>query len=101
MDLDWEKLFKRYVWHDERTPYLTRVANLTRIQAQYEIFGYALFMGVLSAMLSIVTLRPACRTVGGTWPVYAFSVGLHGGKFSASRASLGGRVCAPRARGLA
>ena len=28
MDLDWEKLFKRYVWHDERTPYLTRVADL-------------------------------------------------------------------------
>ena len=57
MDLNWEKLFKRYVWHDERTPYLTRVANLTRIQAQYEIFGYALFMGVLAAVLSIVTLR--------------------------------------------
>lgn len=75
MDLDWEKLFKRYVWHDERTPYLTGVANLTRIQAQYEIFGYALFMGVLSALLSIVTLSPSLPHGGAAIvPLYAFSV---------------------------
>jgi hypothetical protein len=75
VDLDWEKLFKRYVWHDERTPYLTRVANLTRIQAQYEIFGYALFMGVLSAVLSIVMLSPGLPHGGvAIVPLYAFSV---------------------------
>ena len=75
MDLNWEKLFKRYVWHDERTPYLTRVANLSRVQAQYEIFGYASFMGVLSAVLSIVTLSPSLPHGGATIvPVYAFSV---------------------------
>jgi hypothetical protein len=75
VDLNWEKLFKRYVWHDERTPYLTRVANLTRIQAQYEIFGYALFMAVLSALLSIVTLAPGLPHGGAAIvPVYAFSV---------------------------
>jgi hypothetical protein len=75
MDLNWEKLFKRYVWHDERTPYLTRVANLTRIQAQYEIFGYAVFMGVLSAVLSVVTLAPGLPHGGAAIvPVYAFSV---------------------------
>jgi hypothetical protein len=54
MDLDWEKLVRRYVWHDERTPYLTRVANLTRRQAHYELFAYALFMGVLSAVIAVV-----------------------------------------------
>lgn len=75
MDLDWEKLFKRYVWHDERTPYLTRVANLTRIQARYEIFGYALFMGVLSGALSIFTLSPSLPHGGAAIvPLYAFSV---------------------------
>ena len=56
MDLDWEKLVKRYVWHDERTPYFTRVARLTRRQAHYEIFAYALFMGVLFGVISIATL---------------------------------------------
>ena len=75
MDLDWEKLFKRYVWHDERTPYLTRVADLTRRQAQYELFGYALFMGVLSAVLSVVTLSPTLPHGGAAIvPVYAFTV---------------------------
>jgi hypothetical protein len=67
MDLDWEKLVKRYVWHDERTPYFTRVARLTRRQAHYEIFAYALFMGVLFGVISIVTLP--------SWiSLYAFSV---------------------------
>ena len=75
MELNWEKLFKRYVWHDERTPYLTRVANLTRIQAQYEIFGYALFMGVLAAVLSIVTQASSLPHGGAAIvPLYAFSV---------------------------
>jgi hypothetical protein len=75
MDLNWEKLFKRYVWHDERTPYLTRVRNLTRLQVQYEIFGYAVFMGVLSAVLSVVTLAPSLPHGGAAIvPVYAFSV---------------------------
>jgi hypothetical protein len=75
MDLDWEKLFKRYVWHDERTPYLTRAANLTRVQAQYEIFGYALFMGVLSGVLAVVTLSPSLPHGGAAIvPVYAFTV---------------------------
>ena len=67
MDLDWEKLVKRYVWHDERTPYFTRVARLTRRQAHYEIFAYALFMGVLFGVISIATLP--------NWiSLYAFSV---------------------------
>jgi hypothetical protein len=75
MDLDWEKLFKRYVWHDERTPYLTRVAALTRVQAQHEIFGYALFMGVLAGILAVVTLSPALPHRGAAVvPVYAFTV---------------------------
>ena len=56
MDSDWEKLVKRYIWNDERTPYFTRVSNLSRRQAHYELFGYALFVGVLSAVLSVAAL---------------------------------------------
>ena len=56
MDLDWEKLVKRYVWNDERTPYFTRVANLSRSQAHYELFGYAFFVGLLSGVLSVAAL---------------------------------------------
>jgi hypothetical protein len=59
MDLNWEKLFKRYVWHDERTPYLTRVADLSRLQAHYELFGYSLLMAVLFGALSMASLSSA------------------------------------------
>jgi hypothetical protein len=67
MDLDWEKLLKRYVWHDERTPYLTRVAHLTRRQAHYELLAYAIFMGVLSGVIAVAA--------PSNWvSLYAFSV---------------------------
>lgn len=67
MDLDWEKLVRRYVWHDERTPYFTRVAKLTRRQAHYELFAYALFMGVLAGVLAVVSPSNGVS-------LYAFSV---------------------------
>lgn len=75
MDLDWEKLVKRYVWHDERTPYFTRVAHLSRRQAHYELFGYALFVGVLSAVLSVASLSselPRADAAGVS--IYSFTV---------------------------
>jgi hypothetical protein len=75
MELDWEKLFKRYVWHDERTPYLTRVANLTRLQAYYELFGYSLLMGVLFGALSLFAFSSKLPHGGAAIvPVYAFTV---------------------------
>jgi hypothetical protein len=49
MDLDWEKLFKRYVWHDEKTPYLTRVAKLTRVRALPTAIGWWSFWRTDSA----------------------------------------------------
>ena len=56
MDSEWEKFVKRYVWNAERTPYFTRVANLSRRQAHYELFGHALLLGVLSGVLSVAAL---------------------------------------------
>jgi hypothetical protein len=75
MDLNWDKMFKRYVWHDERTPYLTRVANLSRLQAQYEIFGYSFLMAVLFAALSVVSLSVALpHGNAAVVSIYAFTV---------------------------
>ncbi|HSH06208.1 MAG TPA: hypothetical protein VLA41_00990 [Burkholderiales bacterium] len=73
MDLD--KYFKKYVWDDERTPYLVPVARLTRRQAAYELHFYALFVGVLCAVISLVALSsklPHGNTV--VVSLYAFSV---------------------------
>jgi hypothetical protein len=75
MDLDWEKLVKRYVWHDERTPYFTRVANLTEVQVRYELFAYAVFMGVLFGALALFSLSPTLpHGDAAVVPIYAFSV---------------------------
>lgn len=75
MDSEWEKLVKRYVWNAERTPYFTRVANLSRRQAHYELFGYALLVGVVGAVLSIASLSPDLPHAGAEGvSLYAFSV---------------------------
>jgi hypothetical protein len=75
VDLDWEKLVRRYVWHDEKTPYFTRVEHLTRRQAHYELFGYALFTGVLFGVLAVAGLSPKLPHGGAAIvPLYAFSV---------------------------
>jgi hypothetical protein len=75
MDSEWEKFVKRYVWNTERTPYFTRVASLSRRQAHYELFIYALLVGVLSAVLSVAALagaKPLAHAEAVS--LYAFSV---------------------------
>jgi hypothetical protein len=75
MDSEWERLIKRYVWNAERTPYFTRVANLSLKQAHYELFGYALLVGVLAAVLSLASLAAELPHAGGRGvSLYAFSV---------------------------
>ena len=75
MDSEWEKMVKRYVWNDERTPYFTRVANLSRRQAHYELFGYALFVGVLSGVLAVATLSSGQPHGDNAWiSLHAFTV---------------------------
>ena len=54
--MNWENFVKRYVWDDERTPYFVGVGKLTRQQADHEIYIYAIFLGVLFGVLTIVAL---------------------------------------------
>lgn len=51
-----DKFFRKYVWDDERTPYLVSVARLTRRQIEYELRFYAVFSGVLFALVSLAAL---------------------------------------------
>ena len=51
-----DKFFRKYVWDDERTPYLVSVARLTRRQIEYELRFYAVFSGVLFGLISIAAL---------------------------------------------
>jgi hypothetical protein len=54
--VNWEKLFKRYIWDDDRTPYFVPVARMTKKQADYEIFGYTLFFCSLFSIVCLVAL---------------------------------------------
>lgn len=75
MDLDWEKLVRRYVWDDTRTPYLTRASRLSPAQARYELFAYAVLMTVLFGVLALAALSPRAPHGGAAIvPIYAFSV---------------------------
>lgn len=51
-----DKFFRKYVWDDERTPYLISVARLTKRQIEYELRFYAVFSGVLFGLVSIASL---------------------------------------------
>jgi hypothetical protein len=54
--MNWESFIKRYVWDDQRTPYLVRVSKITRRQADYEIYLYAVFLGVLFGVITVAAL---------------------------------------------
>lgn len=75
--MDWDKYLKRYVWDDDKTPYLISSVRLNRRQAEYEIRAYAILVGFLFALLSIFTLSshaPMGRSVGASF--YALTMVL-------------------------
>ncbi len=73
--MDWEKLFKRYVWDDEKTPYFVPVTKLSRTQANYEIRAYTIFVGFLFALVSVTSLSEAAphgKSIGASF--YGFTM---------------------------
>ncbi|MBU2532089.1 MAG: hypothetical protein KKB37_05085 [Alphaproteobacteria bacterium] len=56
MALDWERMFKRYVIDDARTPHFIRVSKLTRTQAHYEVLFYALLVVPVCVMSGVAAL---------------------------------------------
>jgi hypothetical protein len=75
MQLDWEKLFKRYVIDDAKTPYFVPVGRLTQSQARYELFTYTLFVGVLFGVIGVASISTELPHGGAVLvPAYALSV---------------------------
>lgn len=56
MALDWEKMFKRYVFDEARTPQFIRVSKLSRTQAHYEVLFYALLVVPVAVLLGVISL---------------------------------------------
>ena len=73
--MDWESLFKRYVWDENTTPYLVPVARLNRRQADSEIMIYSLFLGVLFGVVAVASLTAdAPHGFSPGMALYGFSV---------------------------
>lgn len=72
--MDWDKAFKKYVWDDQKTPYLTAPDRLTQVQAGYELYAYSLFLGILFTVVAIAGLTGTGHT-GKAYGValYAFT----------------------------
>jgi hypothetical protein len=95
MQLDWEKMFKRYVFDDVRTPYFTPALRLTQTQARYELFVYTIFLGMLFAVLSVASLSPDLPHKGAAGvSAYALSVVLAAVAFGVTRHPWAAAYCA-------
>ena len=94
-NLDWEKLFKRYVLDDVKTPYLVPVARMTQTQARYELFAYTLFMGVLFSAVGVAAVSTELPHGGALGvPVYALAVVAAALIFGATRHPWAASFCA-------
>lgn len=58
---NWEKWTKRYVWDDDKTPFLVPVNKLTKLQARKELFLYIMFVGTPIGLLGFVSLAAITR----------------------------------------
>lgn len=73
----WYKYMRKYVWDEQKTPYMIAPDKLTRSQADYEIFAYVCLIAVLFSIVAIVfasTSSPYGQLYGMTF--YAFSVAI-------------------------
>jgi hypothetical protein len=53
--MSWQDYVRKYVWDDQKTPYFTGVAKLSRRQADKEIFSYTVLAGFLFLLLAVLT----------------------------------------------
>ncbi len=72
--MDWDKLFLKYVWNDQTTPYLVPVEKLNRRQGNSEILISSLFLAVFFVAAALISLGggPDVRSLGVAY--YGFSV---------------------------
>lgn len=75
--MSWDKYIKRYVWDDTKTPYFVSVGKLNRIQADHELFAFTVFITLLFAIVSIISLTEhAPHGKSPTVAFYTLSVAL-------------------------
>jgi hypothetical protein len=78
--VDWPRLVRKYVWDEQRTPYLVRVDRLTAAQARSELFVYAFLLAMLAAIVAALALAGDRRIGAPAFPFVApYALSLLGG----------------------
>jgi hypothetical protein len=75
--MDWPGFVRRYVWDEQRTPYLVRSNRLSPAQARSELFTYGFLLAILAAVVAAVSLMGTARVgVGGASVVAAYALAI-------------------------
>ena len=74
MNMDWEGLFKKYIWNEQTTPYFTKVSELNQRQGKSEIILYSLLLGVFFAIASLFSIGSGAEQYGSGLGLYSFSI---------------------------
>ncbi len=56
MTSNWYTFIRKYVWNDDKTPYLIKVPDLNRSQAKSELFIYVWFLASLYGAWTLVAI---------------------------------------------
>lgn len=85
MAKDWHDYLKKYVWDEDKTPFLVAVDRLYRNQANNEIFLYALFLSIPAALLAAAA---AAYSLRHGVQLLALAAGVYGAMVCAAAAWL-------------
>jgi len=87
--------FRKYVWNDEKTPYLVPVGRLTQRQARNELFTYSVLMFAFFFIVGMAALLGA-EVVGRslTVTIYAFAICSAAGALAVLRHWIAAVLCA-------
>jgi hypothetical protein len=77
--VDWPRLVRKYVWDEERTPYLVASDRLTPKQIRSELFVYAFMLAILASVVALLAAVGEGIGMAGPAPfvaAYAFTIAV-------------------------
>jgi hypothetical protein len=87
--------FRKYVWNEEKTPYLTPVGRLTQTQARNELFTYSVLMAAFFLVVGMAALLGATFVAGSlTVTLYSFTLCSAAVALAATRHRVAALICA-------
>lgn len=73
--MDFQNFVRKYVWNDEKTPYLTKVGRLTQRQARNELFVFSVLIATFFFVTGMAALLGVTIVAGSLGvALYSFAV---------------------------